>query len=109
MSSEKFFYDLGHQFTDHFSHLSPKQGLRRFKTFYGVSPKICCILWTLLETRDPESCEPKHLFWTLHFLKQYHTETVNRAIFKTDEKTFRKYVWLLIDLLADLEVVIIRA
>lgn len=106
--TESFFYNLGHQYTDHYSHLSQKQGLRRFKTFYGVSPNISRILWALIETNVPETCEPKHLFWTLHFLKQYNTESVNRATFKADGKTIRKYVWLIIDLLADLDVVMMR-
>lgn len=105
MYSESFFWKLGHKFTDHRLHLSPTQGHRRFKTFYGVSPNICSILWGLIEQNVPETCEPKHLLWGLCFLKQYNNESVNRATFGTDEKTFRKYVWILIDLLAHIDVV----
>lgn len=105
MYSEQFFWTLGHKFTDHSPNLSLKQGSRRFKTFYGVSPRICSILWQLIEKIVSETCEPRHLMWTLSFLKQYHTETANRSNFEADEKTFRKYVWLLTDALAELHVV----
>lgn len=66
---------------------------------------MCSILWALIEENVTESCEPKHLLWTLCFLKLYNAETINRAIFGTDEKTFSKYVWILIGLLANIDVV----
>lgn len=68
MCSESFFWSLGHEFTDHKLHLSRATGLRRFKNYYGVSPNICNIIWKLIEANVPESCEPKHLLWTLCFL-----------------------------------------
>lgn len=109
MYSESFFWQLGHKFTDHQLHLSEIQGLKRFKAFYGVTPRICNVLWTLIESNSAEFFEPKHLLWALNFLKQYNVEATSRAIFGADEKTLRKYIWLIIDLLADLDIVRIYA
>lgn len=105
MCSESLFWELGHKYTGHKLKLSRLTGLRRFKNFYGVSPNICGIIWNMIESNVPESCEPKHLLWTLCFLKQYNSDSTNSAIFGADEKTIRKYVWLLTNFLADLDVV----
>ena len=50
-----------------------------------------------------EEVEPIHLLWTLMFLKGYHKESVNSAIAEVDEKTFRKWVWILIPEISYLE------
>ena len=36
---------------------------------------------------------PKHLLWTLHYMKNYSTEDHTAVLFGTTTKTFRKYFW----------------
>lgn len=77
MSSESFFWQLGHTYTGHKLCLSESLGTRRFKNLYGVSPNICSKIWEMLEFSIPEPCQPLHLLWTLNFLKQYNTESTS--------------------------------
>jgi hypothetical protein len=36
---------------------------------------------------------PKHLLWTLHYMKNYLPEDETAVLFGTSNKTFRKYFW----------------
>lgn len=104
MASVQNFWRLGHKYTDHkISTGSYLIGMRRYKSMFGVSPSICFKIWKLLEI--PPSIKPIHLLWTLNFLKQYNTEHTSKAIFKINEKTYRKYVWIIVEALAEINVV----
>lgn len=81
--------------------------MRRFKSFFGVSPSICAIIWEKIKREIPSTAEPKHLLWSLNFLKQYHVEHSRTTIFKADEKTIRKWTWIIVELIANLDVVFI--
>lgn len=105
MNNQRIFWKTGHKYIGHKLSLSYSLGLRRFKAFYGVSPHICNIIWNKLVNVRPNTSQPKHLLWCLHFLKQYDSENNNRAVFRVDEKTFRKWIWCFIQLLSDMEVV----
>lgn len=48
---------------------------------------------------------PHHLLWTLLFLKSYSTETIHAIIAMVDEKTFRHYIWHIINEIAALNLV----
>jgi hypothetical protein len=79
---------------------------RRFRAFFGTTPIICSVLWSLcLPSFIAQAVMPAHLLWALLFLKQYNIEEVNASMTGTDEKTFRKWSWLVISILADLDVV----
>ena len=79
---------------------------RRFKSFFGTIPEICSRIWNLLEGHHNSYSKPKHLLFALHFLKCYDTEEINSAFFAVDEKTFRKWNWFYIPLIAfELDVV----
>lgn len=78
---------------------------KRFKAVFGVKHDICVRLWTLCLPLLPEGVRPVHLLWALYFLKQYNTECVNAAFANCDEKTFRTWCWVVIDVLAGLELV----
>lgn len=80
--------------------------IRRFKAFFGVSPNICERVWLMIRNKLTSDILPKHLLWTLLFLKCYHTEHVNHAIVCCDEKTFREKVRFIIDKLSLLKEVI---
>jgi hypothetical protein len=102
---ERLFWKTGHKITGHKLKFSYNLGLRRFKAFFGVTPKICAIIWNLLSDLRPVSAKPKYLLWSLCFLKQYNTENLNHAIFGADEKTIRKWIWYFVRLLSELDIV----
>ncbi len=56
---------------------------------------------------SPKKSKPKHLLWTLYFLKVYTREapgcsTVGGSKGAIDPKTLRKWVWLFIERIAEL-------
>lgn len=70
---------------------------RRYKTWFGISPLNCALLWWLLVKIVPgfeeSSAEPHHLLWGLLFLKTYATECVSASqVGGVDEKTLRFYM-----------------
>ena len=78
---------------------------RRFRGHFGVDWYICADLWLLLvpllaDEHYFRGAKPKHLLWTLLFLKCYDTEVVLSARVHADEKTFRKWIWMFVDLLS---------
>jgi hypothetical protein len=87
--------------------LSDQSRTRIFRANFGVSPYICAVVWNeLVDTRSlPQGARPKHILWSLLFLKVYATENVLCTICACDEKTFRKWVWLLVAAMARLVVV----
>lgn len=70
---------------------------RLFRSNYGCSPDVCSILWeTLTENncfRHFPGAMPKHLLWTLLFLKTYDKEAVLASRLNTTRKTLRKWIW----------------
>ena len=78
---------------------------RRFRAFFGVSPTVCVEAWLKLNGSLPEGARPVHLLWACMFLKVYATEEVHSSIAQVDAKTFRKWSWLLIRKLAELQMV----
>lgn len=75
---------------------------------FGISPQICSLCWKHIKCELPMDCKEVHLLWALLFLKCYNTENVNHSIpfhSDCDEKTFRKWVWIVIDRLAFMKVV----
>lgn len=100
------FWSEGLSFAGRSTSLSGLTGMRIFKSFYGVSPEVCSQLWHMMDDK-PENAEPKHLLWAFIFMKSYNTEHVNAGLVMCDEKTFRKWVWLFIDMLSSLQLVMI--
>ena len=78
---------------------------RQFWKIFGVSAPTCSKVWNLCVPELPEGVSPVHLLWTLYFLKQYGLEEVNAAFAQCDEKTFRKWCWIMIKTIAELELV----
>ena len=74
---------------------------RRFRSWFGTDPLIVQLIWRMLyESRwlfKGYFAKPIHLLWSLHFLKNYETESENASIYgSVDEKTVRKWVWFYI-------------
>ena len=80
---------------------------RRMKSFFGVSEVVIAQLWQLLLTSVvlPDALKEIHLLWTLCFLKVYASESVLAGIWRCDEKTLRKWVWTLIPLISEINLV----
>lgn len=100
------FLKLGNGYTQTKSTGSEYVALRRFKSFFGATPHVCSLIWEKIVHDVPKGGEPKHLLWSLSFLKQYSVEHYRRTIFGADEKTIRKWTWLFVQLLSDVDVVI---
>lgn len=100
-----YFYRISFPYINHTAKKSVLVGLRRFKSFFGVSPNVCAVIWHLIKSDSSSSNEPKHLLWALLFLKQYGTEHERRTILKKDEKTIRKWTFLYIKLIGEMDVV----
>lgn len=98
------FYNLGKKIIKHES-ASEIVGIRRFKSFFGVSPLICAVCWQNIKSNLPMDYKEVHLLWALLFLKCYNTESINHCIAQCDEKTFRKRVWVVVEELALMKVV----
>lgn len=103
--STAFFLKIGNGYIKHDRKLSKQTGLRRFKSFFGITPSVCSIIWDSLKNKIPAESAPKHLLWCLLFLKQYSVEHIRHTILNADEKTIRKWTWFYVKLLADLNVV----
>jgi hypothetical protein len=74
-------------------------GDRDFRALFGVGANICSIIWN--SCCFSTTTKPKHLLWTLMFLKVYATEPVLVTIAgSTTRKTFRTWVWTVIDEIA---------
>ena len=80
---------------------------RKFRSFFGCSSYICSVIWNLFLCVPPPDpyLRPYHLLWTLLFLNVYGCENVLAGICKTTEKTYRKWVWFLLEFLAGINVV----
>ncbi len=103
-SLTQIFWNEGLKLAKRNPELSALTGYRKFRTFYGVAPNICSLLWKVMRDK-PDGSEPKHLLWCMHFLKSYSKEHVNAAFADVDEKTFRLWTWRFIELLSKLNVV----
>jgi hypothetical protein len=76
------------------------------ESLIGVSYDICAELWNLINplVSASKNAKPKHLLWTLLFLKNYSTEEVStRVVGGADKKTFREWCWIFIEAIAKLE------
>lgn len=82
--------------------MSQTTSYRIFRSFYGIGPDSMASLWRILSISGEA---PKHLVWTLFFLKRYNTEHVNASVMGCDEKTFREHTWRIIEALSRLPLV----
>lgn len=103
------FLKLSRRITNHYSSNSDGVGRRRFLSIFGVTPSDCTLIWNHIEKNVPDGASPTHLFWALFFLKNYCVEEINRVVLGADEKTLRKWIWIMVDAIARIKVVIILA
>jgi len=83
------------------ANLRSKNFERNYRTLFGVSPLVTSDLWNLCSVRlDEIHAMPKHLLWSLAFINVYATEDVMCSLLGCDRKTFRKWVWPVLDAIA---------
>jgi hypothetical protein len=82
---------------------------RQFRGLFGACIEIVLKVWLMLGEGGlrPKKSKPKHLLWTLYFLKVYPSEApgcsaVGGSKGAIDPKTLRKWVWLFIECIAEL-------
>ena len=100
------FLEIAGQFIHGFKFsLSPKTVLRRFIAHFGVTPRLCAILWIYCKDRMEDLGQKKHLLWVLNLLKTDATENQLHGRWKADEKTIRKWVNIFIKAISELDIV----
>jgi hypothetical protein len=79
---------------------SDKLARDRFQSSFGTQPVVVADLWHRLmdcgRRRNRHKCRPKHLLWALMFLKSYGKEMDMAARATCDEKTWRKWIWIVL-------------
>ena len=81
---------------------------RTFRSQFGISWFVCEDVWAMLNVHRPNNKrEPKHLLWALLFLKVYGNEPTCCRLVGTSMKTFRKWVWEVLDAVADLKAMVV--
>ena len=80
---------------------------RKFKSHFGMDHTHCALLYNKIhqQTGGGLTWKPKHLLDALFFLKVYSSEGVGAHFASCDEKTLRKWNWIVIDAIASLECV----
>ena len=73
---------------------------RRFKALFGITPPTCASAWAIISRSVPRGTKPVHLMWTALFLKVYAAEYINSALTGVDCKTFRKWMWSVLQVLS---------
>ena len=82
-----------------------------FRGHFGCGLMVFLTLWNLLVTTDllPAGGIIKHLLWTLLFMKVYGSQKVLCSLCGgVDVETFRKWTWLFIAAVSDLESLVVR-
>ena len=69
---------------------------RNMMSFFGASLSTCVALWNICNFKG-KKVQPKHLLWTMMFLKTYTSENVLARIAGTTPKTFRKWKFVVVE------------
>ena len=88
--------------------LSTRTLIHRFVSHFGVSPRLCALIWYVSEERLRQSnpyIEQKHVLWTLNILKTDDSEHVLSGRWGADEKTLRKWLYVCLNVFSRLDLV----
>lgn len=85
-------------------HLATTTISRRFSAFFGATIHITYVLWCLLavEVDGPVGGTIAHLLWTMMLMKMYGTVDTMSRVAGVDPGTFRRWTWLFMERIADL-------
>jgi len=76
---------------------------RDFHSLFGISPATCSVAWHLA-LAEVDGVLPHHLLWALMFMKVYGNERTLLSLEgnpSPSAQTFWKYMWQVIEALAD--------
>jgi hypothetical protein len=78
-------------------------GVDVFQDVFGISPRICVIVWIRFRLGEVfPGIGVKHFLWALDFLKVYSTQNILRAMMgKPAKQVFRNWVWVVVKAVAD--------
>ena len=76
-----------------------------FRGVFCVTTTIAVELWALLGSNKPKGSKYCHLPWGLKFLRGYNTESSNAASVDVHKRTFRRWQWIFVSVIADLKTV----
>lgn len=79
--------------------------LRRYTSHFGLSPENTALLWYKVHPNLPKHSLPKHILFALLFLKLYDSTEVLASMCQVDEKTFRKWLWPVVNSISNLNLV----
>lgn len=86
-------------------HQSTDEEERQFRSMYGCHWNVAAKVWDIvMEHGVNKKKEKRHLLWALLWLKQYTNEQSLAALVGVGRKTFRKWVWILIEDMANASV-----
>ena len=77
---------------------------RRFLALLSVFQEVYSALWILINPCFPSKASPKHLCWSLLFLKCYCSDNVRPSISNAYEKTVRKWIWCIDEAILNMRV-----
>jgi hypothetical protein len=66
---------------------------RTFIAFYGRNSAEVAEIWDSCNERVQPKAQPKHLMWTLMYMKLYNSMDVMCILLDTSKPTFEKWVW----------------
>ena len=85
---------------------------KEFRSFFGASIPVILILWQKIVAKPPllsASAHPKHLLWSLVFLKCYNSTNVLRRICGwPGESAYREWTWYFLNRIAALKSDVIK-
>lgn len=85
---------------------------RAFREHFGCSPMVIPSLWNMLQINEllpTKDHELKHLLWALYFMKVYPKDGPLSTALSADPKTIRRYVWPMIEAIAELELLVVSS
>ena len=76
-----------------------------FVAAFGVNVHVVSKIWDHMQCyieNQPavKKMKPHHLLWGLYFLKQYATSVLMAQYWGCSDKTFRKWIWLVVERMA---------
>lgn len=95
------FLNLGLKIMNKKSSSSSGRNLIVFRAHYGTSPEVVSHLWGRISLVQ-SGVMHKHVLWALLFMKVYSTEHVLSGIVNCNEKTFRKWIWIVIPIISEI-------
>lgn len=89
-----------------YDHQSIDEEERRFRSMYGCHWRVAAGVWDVILAHGiNKKKQKKHLLWALLWLKHYTNEQSLATIVGVSCKTFRKWVWILIEDMSNASVI----